>query len=63
MPGEHRPVRASSVRAPERGSGTPMSRGWVPYGKHATLVCWDLGPRKDQVRVQQLPRRVGRLCL
>ena len=60
---EHRPAGASCVRAPVRGSGTPMSRGWVPYGMHATLVCWDLDPGKDEVRVQQLPRRVGCLCL
>ena len=26
-----------------KGSGTPMSRGWVPYGKHATRSV--LGPR------------------
>ena len=32
-----------------------MSRGWVPYGKHATLVCWDLVAGKDEVRVQRLP--------
>ena len=61
MPGEHNPERASSVRALERGSGTPMSRGWVPYGKHTTLVCWDLVTGKDEVRVQGPPRRVGRL--
>ena len=54
MPGEHSPARASSVRALERGLGTPMSRGWVPYGKHATLVCWDLIAGKDQVRVRRL---------
>ena len=28
-----------------KGLGTPMSRGWVPYGKHATLVCWGLDPQ------------------
>ena len=55
MPGEHSPAWASSVRALGRGSGTPMSRGWVPYGKHATLVCWDLVAVKDEVRVQRLP--------
>ena len=30
-----------------------MSRGWVPYGKHATLVCWDLVTGKEEVRVQR----------
>ena len=55
MLGEHSPVRASSVRALERGSGTPMSRVWVPCGKHATLVCWDLVAGKNEVRVQRLP--------
>ena len=35
-----------------------MSRAWVPYGKHATLVCWDLVAGKDEVRVQRLPDRL-----
>ena len=48
MPGEHSPAQASSVRVLKRGSGMPMSRGWVPCGKHATLVCWDLVARKGR---------------
>ena len=63
MLGEHSPARASSVRALGRGSGTPMSQGWVPYGKHATLVCWDLVPKEDEIRVQLLPDGAGHLYL
>ena len=32
------------------GSGTPMSRGWVHYGKHATRSV--LGPRYGEGRGQ-----------
>ncbi len=32
------------------GSGTPMSRGWVPYGKHA--IRSTLGPRYCEGRGQ-----------
>ena len=57
MPGEHSPARASSVRALGRGLGTPMSRGWIPCGKHATLVCWDLVARKGRDQGPAAPRR------
>ena len=39
----------------------PMSRGWVPCGKHATLVCWGLAGGKGEIRVRLLPDGVG--CL
>ena len=62
MPGEYSPVRASSVRALGRGSGMPMSRGWVPYGKHATLMCWDLVARKGQGQGFPKPSWFQNLC-
>ena len=40
-----------------------MSRGWVPCGKHATLVCWDLIVGKDEIRVQLLLDGAGHLYL
>ena len=39
-----------------------MSRGWVPCGKHATLVCWGLARGKGEIRVRLLPDGVGYLA-